>query len=307
VEINKEKLNLPTCFICGSSSSFLLNKDNHDLYRCSSCKIVFVCPQPTAEKLAHDLYSYESGYQSNRVEDLSKMEEQQRVKIIFDYFNKFKPKGAILDVGCGNGQMMYWAKKRGFEPSGVELNKRTADHAKEKGFNVYNGFLENAEFPKNSFDFIFLGEIIEHVNNPRSFIKDCSKYLKSGGLIGITTPNLDCMWSKTTFLFYKYFKIPWSSVTPPYHLFQFSTSNLDLLMNQEKFSLVKESFTRIPPLKYELGMLHLLGRYKKSRKITDILFMIFSYGLYVITHTIFKILHPVMKKDFQMIRIYRKN
>jgi SAM-dependent methyltransferase len=297
----------PECHICNTESKFLLKKDGFDLYKCPKCELVFVYPQPSPEILAKDFYSEESGYQSNRArQDLSIEKEQSRVKFCFDFFEAQKKRGSILDVGCGSGQMMYWAQKRGFESSGVELNKRTADRAKEYGLNVYNGFLENAPFPKNSFDFIFLGEIIEHVNNPRNMIKLCSEFLKSDGLIAITTPNIDCFWSKTTFWLYKVFKIPWSSVTPPYHLFQFGPMNLDNFMKSEGFEFVKGEFLRIPPLKYELGMLHLLKKYKQSRKIKDLVFALFSFGIYTIVHTIFKMLHPLLNKDFEMVRIYEK-
>ena len=297
----------PKCKICQGDSRFLLNKDNFDLYKCDVCKLVFVHPIPEAQNLADELYSYESGYMSNRArQDLSKDKEQRRVSIVFDEFQRYVPNGLMLDVGSGNGQMMYWAKNRGIRSKGVELNLRTVERAREYGFDVYNGFLDKAPFDKNSFDYIFLGEIIEHVVDPRSFIKDCSHFLKVGGLLGVTTPNIDCPWSKTTFLYYKLFKIPWSSVTPPYHLNQFDSDNLDLLMKQEGFDVSVTKFLRIPPLKYELGMLHLIKRYKNSKKITDLIFALFSFGLYTVTHLFFKILHPIWNKDFQMVKVYKK-
>jgi 2-polyprenyl-3-methyl-5-hydroxy-6-metoxy-1,4-benzoquinol methylase len=295
------------CHVCYTDSNFLLTKDDFDLYVCPSCKLVFVHPQPAPDFLAQKYYSFESGYMSNRArQDLSQDKEQDRVKYVFDTFQKYKKNGLMLDVGCGNGQMLYWAQKRGIAGKGVEINKRTADRAKEYGFDVWNGFLETAPFEKHSFDFVFLGEIIEHVNDPRTFIDQSSAFLKSDGMIGITTPNIDCPWSKTNFILYKMFGIPWSSVTPPYHLFQFNPDNLDRLMKDMGFDFVGGHFFRIPPLKYELGMLHLLKRYKKTRSLKDFVYMLFAYGVYTVNHTIFRILHYVFKKDFQMVRVYKK-
>lgn len=294
------------CKLCKVKAFFFLNKDGFDLYKCNNCDLVFMNKKPSSDFLKNKLYSYESGYQANRVGDLSKTKESIRVRRVLNYFNKIKPGGNILDVGCAHGQFLYWSKKRGFNPVGVELNKRTADSAKEQGFNVYNGFVEEANFKKNYFDFIFLGEIIEHVLDPRDFIKECSKFLKQGGMIAITTPNIDCFWSKATLILYNIFGIPWSSVTPPYHIFQFNSKNLDLLMSHSNFKLAYESFVSMTRLKYELGMMHLLRRYKKTKKISDMLFMFFSYFLYLFIYIVNILINIFLKKEFNMIKIYKK-
>ena len=56
----------PNCIICNSQSEYLLNKDGFDLYKCDNCSLVFVYPQPKPEFLRDEIYSYESGYQSNK-------------------------------------------------------------------------------------------------------------------------------------------------------------------------------------------------------------------------------------------------
>lgn len=130
---------------------------------------------------------------------------------------------------------MYLAEKRGVRTSGVELNKRTADIAISNGLNVFNGFLEEAKFKNKCFSAVVLGDVIEHDRDPRSLILECERILEDGGILIISTPNLDCFWPKATFILFKLFKIPWSSVTPPYHLYQFSRNNLDLLLTSKKF------------------------------------------------------------------------
>lgn len=295
----------PLCHVCNSPSHFFMTKDEYDLYRCPVCSLVFVYPLPTPEALQKKLYSRESGYQSNRVEDLTVRAEYPRCRTVFDYLERIKPRGRFLDVGCGNGQFVYWANSRGFQAEGVEVNERTAEYAQLQGLKVFNGFLENAPLEHGSFDIVFLGELIEHVTNPRDMIHRCKALLKSDGLLVITTPNIDCLWSRSTLRLFHLFKIPWSSVTPPYHLHQFNSTNLDLLVTSEGFRWEHEWYLRIPPLKYELGMLHLLKRYKKTRKVYDFIFMCFAYCIYVVVHTFFVLGHPIMKKDFQMIKVYK--
>ena len=186
----------------------------------------------------------------------------------------------------------------------MELNNRLADSAKAQGLEVFNGFLHDALYEEKSFDAIFLGEVIEHVNSPRDLITDCKRFLKNGGLIIITTPNINCFWSKVTLSFYKTFGIPWSAATPPYHLFEFDNNNLDLLLTQEGLKPIDEKYMLPPKLTYELGSLHLLKRYKQSRRISDLVFMLFSYSIYTLSYIVSVVFHPLLKTDFEMIKVY---
>jgi 2-polyprenyl-3-methyl-5-hydroxy-6-metoxy-1,4-benzoquinol methylase len=281
-----------------------MEKDGFDEYRCPICNLSFVSPQPEAVWLKDKVYSYESGYQGNKKTDLSLIVEDSRSRKILDFLEKEKPEGSLLDVGCSSGQFMYWASKRGFSCSGVEINKRTADIAISNGYKVHNGFLDDAPFERQSFDVVFLGDVIEHVNDPRKFIEDVRMFLKADGLIVISTPNVDCFWSHATLTLYKLFNIPWTSATPPHHLTQFSLSNLDMLMKGFGFKNTKSFFDLPPSLKYELGALHLFKRYKQNKNVKNLLFMVFSFGLYIVVYILNYLLHLLLKRDFHMSVVY---
>ena len=76
----------PSCHVCNTKSNFLLEKDGFDLYKCPECKLVFVYPQLDEKFLAQKFYSKESGYQSNRAEDLSFLKENKRATIVLNKF-----------------------------------------------------------------------------------------------------------------------------------------------------------------------------------------------------------------------------
>ncbi len=294
------------CQICSSSSHFLMKKDGYDLYRCPSCSLVFVYPQPSLEYLRKNIYSKESGFQSNRAEDLSKFKPNKRYGVMYNLLEKVKPCAEILDVGAGGGHFLYGAIKRGFSGAGVELNSRTAESAQSQGLTIFTGTLAEAisKIGSKRFDGVVLGEIIEHVNNPKELIELSSKVIHPNGFLLITTPNLDCFWSRITFKLWKLFGIPWSSVTPPYHLFQFSSKNLDLLLEKAGFQVIVESYAGVPPLKYELGMLHMLKEYKRTGDFLDLLRAIFAYGIYSILYVVNYIFTPFLSKNFNMLKVY---
>ncbi len=297
----------PLCHICKTQSVFFMNKDGFDEYVCPSCKLSFVFPQPSAEELKEKVYSYESGYQGNKKPDLSSVPEEKKRVETMDLLSKRKPNGKLLDVGCSSGGFMFSARKRGFSCEGVEINKRTADIATANGFEVFQGFLENAPFNKESFDVINLGDIIEHVNDPRFLLKTCAGLLKPNGIIVISTPNVDCFWSKATLWLYRVFNIPWASATPPHHLFQFNFENLNRLLAEQGFENTHQIFSRPRSLKYELGSLHLLKKWKSDKTVGNLLYMLFAFSIYSGLYGLNVVFKPFLRKDFQMVVFYERN
>ncbi len=300
-------MNNTKCIICNAITNPFMIKDNYSLFKCSECALVFMNPLPEQKFLNNEVYSFESGYQSNKNSDLSKVVPSKKTIDIVNFLIKENRYKNILDIGCSSGEFIHYAKSKGFNVAGVELNKRTAQIAQNNGLRVFNGLLSDAKYQNGEFDVIFLGDVIEHVLSPSDLINECKRVLSSNGIIIVSTPNLDCLWSNITLLFYRYFKIPWSSVTPPYHTFQFSINNIDLFFNNLGFNKISEWFYKPPRLMYELGSLHLLKKYKKSKNILDLLFMIFSFALYSVTYYICYLLNIFLKKDFSHLVIYKKN
>jgi SAM-dependent methyltransferase len=151
-----------------------------------------------------------------------------------------------------------------------------------------------------------LGDVIEHVLSPKDFVNECKKILKKGGIIIISTPNLGCAWARTTLCLSKTFGIPWSSVTPPYHTYQFSENNLDKLMLEENFSKTTSWFYKPPRLMYELGSMHLLKQFKNNKSPKNLFKMLFGFALYTISYVFVVGTRKFRKSDFSMICVYGK-
>ena len=99
---------------------------------------------------------------------------------------------SILDVGCGNG----WVAKE-FLPKGKQvysldisvtnpaIAKKLYQDEKHFGIAADSFYLP---FNDNSFDCVIASEIIEHIVEPKDFIKELFRVVKSGGSLIITTP-----------------------------------------------------------------------------------------------------------------------
>lgn len=102
----------------------------------------------------------------------------------------------LLDVGCSNGAFIHVANKMGMNCEGVEPAQEAAQAAQESGLKVSHGFLEEVDFPDNSFNVITIFEVIEHLRDPLSLLKECRRLLKPAGILGIRTGNTDSWTAK---------------------------------------------------------------------------------------------------------------
>lgn len=99
----------------------------------------------------------------------------------------------ILDIGCGCGALMGYLK--GIYPNaemhGIELNPEVAKMASAMG-TVMCGDVEKEEFPweKEYFDYIIMGDVLEHLMTPENVLKRVYEHLKTGGHIIVSMPNV---------------------------------------------------------------------------------------------------------------------
>jgi len=101
----------------------------------------------------------------------------------------------VLDIGCGEGEAGYELKKQGKarEVIGIELVEEAGNRAKEKLDRVIVGDIEKLEipFPKEYFDYILMGDVLEHLIDPWSCLKRLKEYLKPGGSVIASIPNVN--------------------------------------------------------------------------------------------------------------------
>ncbi|KAF2905556.1 hypothetical protein ILUMI_00623 [Ignelater luminosus] len=104
----------------------------------------------------------------------------------------------ILDVGCGGGILTEDLAALGCAVVGIDLGSDSINIAKSHA--TLNPSLTNisyfcesvedhAKHNPEKYDAIVASEVIEHVNEPELFLEHCTKCLKPGGSIFITTFN----------------------------------------------------------------------------------------------------------------------
>ena len=95
----------------------------------------------------------------------------------------------ILDVGCDDGTLMEFLKKnKNVDIRGIEISKKKVQVCISKGLTVLEGNAEFdlKQFPKNSFDYVVLGQTLQAFVNPEIVIKEL---LRVGKKAIVTIPN----------------------------------------------------------------------------------------------------------------------
>jgi 2-polyprenyl-3-methyl-5-hydroxy-6-metoxy-1,4-benzoquinol methylase len=100
--------------------------------------------------------------------------------------------GVMLDIGCSKGEWGHYWVNKGWQVSGIDLNKEHLKEAEKKGIATSYCDLNTDKIPfdNDSFDLIYAGEVIEHLTDTDSFMTELNRCLKPGGFVLLTTPNL---------------------------------------------------------------------------------------------------------------------
>jgi 2-polyprenyl-3-methyl-5-hydroxy-6-metoxy-1,4-benzoquinol methylase len=99
------------------------------------------------------------------------------------------PPSRTLDLGCSHGAFVSLLRFAGFDAMGLELSRWVVDYAR-RAFHipVLEGPIERQQLPPQSLDAITLNDVLEHLPDPLSTMRQCVALLKPAGVLLIQTP-----------------------------------------------------------------------------------------------------------------------
>lgn len=111
----------------------------------------------------------------------------------------FEPEATLLDIAAGTGAMTLRMQDLGFKVSATDY---VPENFKLDSTPFIQADLNEAFSTAYSgrFQAIIASEIIEHLENPRHFARECFKILEPGGRMILSTPNVENAASKASFI-----------------------------------------------------------------------------------------------------------
>lgn len=121
-----------------------------------------------------------------------------QTNIRYDDFNQLifsmvKPESRVLDIGAATGRLAgnLKARKKCYVAA-VEIDNNMSRQARVRCDELVCGDIESIELPfaKKSFDTVIFADVLEHLRDPAKVLRKSREYLKDGGNVLISIPNI---------------------------------------------------------------------------------------------------------------------
>ncbi|MGC8742910.1 MAG: methyltransferase domain-containing protein [Verrucomicrobiia bacterium] len=160
---------------------------------------------------------------------------------------KISKNSLILDAGCGGGYVLNELFKKGYKniygfdlsESGIKIARKEYAEINDR-FEKHDCYLENlpSSFPKANYDIVLSVEVIEHLYDPKLYLRNINYWLKKDGILIITTPYHGYIKNLVLSVFNawdKHFTVNWDGG----HIKYFSKKTLSAMLTENGFSVLR--------------------------------------------------------------------
>lgn len=243
---------IKSCLVCGGQASkidsFFHGSVTSDNRFVESDISYSICPECGYLYLDHDkrvdygkFYKYDYDFLLDSEDVEPAIDGHKYSEYIVDIFSDFiidSDNKKMLDIGAGKGNIIHAFYNKFPEIQYFAVEPSSAfEKLKEKNFlkQHFHQFYSSALFSEKKFDYILLIEVLEHVDNPRSFLNSVRDVMHEDSLLFIEIPN------------FEYHK---SDILTIDHVSLFTVSQISNLFNICGFEVVKKNITQRIPMQF---------------------------------------------------------
>jgi SAM-dependent methyltransferase len=242
---------MSACLVCGSERFAPLFRGSDRLYhttarefdvvRCGECGLLRLDPQPAPEEL-HQYYPDNYWFAPDQ-SAASRLEEAYRRLVLRDHvqfveqaLRDSSARGPLLDVGCGGGLFLGLMRLRGFRVLGLDNSREAAAIAwQRQQAPAVCALLENAPFRTGSLAGLTMFHVMEHLYDPRVYLRSAHDLLERDGRLIVQVPNAAC-WQ------FRLLGSSWNGMDVPRHLFDFRDRDIEKLIESCGFEVLRRKY-----------------------------------------------------------------
>jgi SAM-dependent methyltransferase len=160
-----------------------------ELWKCDRCGFIFA-PEANSQELV-DLYGklddaeYVNGLESRCL---------QFRRLLDKVLCLFPSSQSMLDVGAGMGLLVREGQAKGLKAVGVEPSRWLVEAGRSHfGLDILQGILPHPNLTNQTFDLVFLVDVLEHVADPLALLSHCRRALSPNGALIVIAPDVHSM------------------------------------------------------------------------------------------------------------------
>ncbi|MEY2934768.1 MAG: hypothetical protein RL033_5517 [Pseudomonadota bacterium] len=225
------------CAACGSGqASELFRVNGFAILACSGCGLARTELPPDFDPASIYTASYFDGGQHDGYADYQGSEATLRSEFArtLDVLARHGLRGGnLLELGCAYGYFLEEARSR-FTVSGVEVSEHAREACRARGLRVERELSSELLTERGPFDVAVLLDVIEHLADPAAVLGNVRGALRSGSKLLLTTGDFGALPARLA-------GKRWRLMTPPQHLWFFSSSTIEQLLQRTGFRVVELS------------------------------------------------------------------
>lgn len=153
------------------------------------------------------------------------------------------PRGArVLELGCASGYVgRVLMETKGCRVTGIEIDPKAAQEARDNGLEVIEGSLEDTSFRASideRFDIVLATDVLEHLRDPAPVLDDFKRWLAPEGRAIVAVPNIATWAIREQLFFHGNFEYQDSGILDRTHLHFFTWETFHKLVRDQRWSIL---------------------------------------------------------------------
>ncbi len=189
---------MSNCILCNGRSKLVREISIYKVRVCQECGLLYSEPMqlPCSAETFFDS-AYKAKFRNEGMNDIGiRIDFMRDIKNsplqnlrgsqmqILKWLENNAPAGSrILDIGCGQGALLYALRAQGFHPVGLEPSADVVEQLKHEGLEIYQGTIENIPSQCSNFYAITMSLVLHHLVNPRSAIESVINHFPDSVLL----------------------------------------------------------------------------------------------------------------------------
>ena len=196
---------------------------------CTRCDTWLFASKENAEAYPLDYYGRPAAKFSGWTQSLRRQFHRERARLVRRELSR--KNGRVYDVGCGDGLFLEEASRLGLRVAGFEPEPIPRGQAQRRLGRILDQKLF-ASLKSEKASAITCWQVIEHLDDPSSFLRACRQHLVDGGLLTLSTVNRHSLQAKC-------FGSHWLHLDPPRHLWIGTLQGVTQLVRDAGFHVEK--------------------------------------------------------------------